>query len=35
MSKDLKVEKLYSFNELPLVVQNDFLIQFENDIESD
>ena len=35
MSKDLKIEKKYSFHELPLVVQNDYLIQIEDEIESD
>ncbi len=35
MSKDLKISKKYSFHELPLVVQNDYLIQIENEIESD
>ena len=35
MSKDLKINKKYSFHELPLVVQNDYLIQMEDKIESD
>jgi hypothetical protein len=33
MSKDLKIKRKYFFHELPLVVQNDYLIQFEDEIE--
>jgi len=33
MNKDLRINRIYNFDELSTMVQDDFLIQFEDDLE--